>query len=471
MTEVHLDPVKAHFNLIAKDYDHWKQKNAYYYTSIKSFVRKNIRPGSRILELGCATGEILASSRPEVGVGVDVSPEMIRIARDKFPQYTFVCSAIEDFHDDRPFDYIIMADLVDHVYDLIDIFERVHEFCHPETKIILTTINPWWEPIFSMAEKIGAKMPEGPHNFIEKRNLAKFVEFLDFSISYSGYLLLFPKRIPLLSFLANTIGVKIWGLNKLSSVQYMILRSMPRNETDLGYGCSIVIPCYNEAENIREAIQRIPDMGKKTEIIVVNDGSKDDTARIVQEMQKDSPNLKLIDYQPNKGKGYAVKQGFEAATQEILMILDADMTVPPEELERFFLLLNKGLCDFVNGTRMMYPMQEQAMRFLNLLGNKVFSLILSFITGQTLTDTLCGTKAFYKKDLGQMQLGLDKWGDYDLLFGAAKMGHRIMEIPVHYKARTAGESKMKTFRHGLHLLHACWRGFLELILDREPPSG
>lgn len=463
---ISVESVRRHFDVIAKDYDKWKKKNAYYYNNIKALVRKVVRPDSKVLEIGCATGEILAETNPALGVGIDVSPEMIKLAKEKFPQYTFISSPVETFQYNEKFDCIIMVDLVDRVHDIIDIFESVYKFCHSRTKIILTTINPWWEPVLSFMEKIGAKMPEGPHNFIEKRNLLKLIEYLDFSISYSGYMLLFPKYLPLLSFLANTIGVKIWGINKFSFVQYMILHPLPKNEDDIGLGCSVVIPCYNEAQNIKDAIKRVPKMGKATEIIVVNDGSKDGTANIVQKLKKDYSNLKLIDYSPNKGKGFAVKQAFDQATQEILMILDADMSVPPEELPRFFALLNKGICDFVNGTRMLYPVQNQAMRFLNLIGNKIFALIMTFIVGQHLTDTLCGTKALYKKDYQNISMGLDKWGDFDLLFGAAKLGNKIMEMPVHYMRRKAGESKMKSFRHGLHLLRACFRGFKELILTR-----
>ncbi len=341
-----------------------------------------------------------------------------------------------------------LADLIDHVYDVLLVLERAHKFCHPTTRVIITTINPWWEPVLVLMEKIGAKMPEGPHNFIERRNLTKFIEFLDFSINEYGYLLLFPKYIPFFSWIANTVGVRIWGLNKFSFVHYMVLRPLPKNNTDLGLGCSVVIPCYNEEANIGEAIRRTPIMGRATEIIVVNDGSIDKTATVVRGLMDTYKNVKLIDYSPNRGKGYAVWQGLEAATLQVVIILDADMSVMPEELPRFFNLLNKGICDFINGTRMVYPMQKQSMRFLNLLGNKVFGLIMTFIAGRHITDTLCGTKAMYKKDCQYIKMGFDKWGDFDLLFGAAKLGHKIMEIPVHYMARRSGESKMKVFSHG-----------------------
>ena len=451
--------------MIAKEYDKWKKKNVYYYDNLKSLIRNTVRPDSRVLEIGCATGEILASAKPSRGVGIDLSPEMIKLAKEKFPQYAFHCCSIEEFESQEKFDYIIMVDLIDHVYDIIDVFEKAYKFCHPATKIILSTINPWWEPVLSLMAKIGAKMPEGPHNFVEKRNLTKIIEFLDFSISYSGYMLLLPKRIPIISFLVNAIGTRIWGINKFSFVQYMVIQPLPENKNDLGFSCSVIIPCYNEAGNIEEAVRRIPKMGRETEIIVVNDGSKDQTANIANRLKQDYPNLKLIDYSPNKGKGYAVKQGFEAASKEVLMILDADMSVPPEELPRFFKLLNKGICDFVNGTRIVYPMQSQAMRFLNLLGNKIFALIMTFISKQHLTDTLCGTKALYKKDYRYIKMGQDKWGDFDLLFGAAKLGNKIMEMPVHYMSRKTGESKMKSFKHGFHLLWVCFKGFKELVLD------
>jgi ubiquinone/menaquinone biosynthesis C-methylase UbiE len=457
--------VEEHFDEVAKKYDYWKNKNWYYYETIKSFIGRIIPEGASVLEVGCGTGEILASVKPSRGVGIDISSEMTKIAARKFPQYDFIHAPIEELKINEKFDYVIMVDVVDHVYDVMDVFENLFKFCKPTTQIILTTINPWWDPILMLMEKIGAKMPEGPHNFIEKRNLSKMVELLDFSISYSGYMLLFPKYIPVLSFLANSLGTRMWGISKCSAVQYMIIQPTVKNKTDLGYGCSVIIPCYNEAGNIEEAVKRVPQMGRGTEVVVVNDGSKDKTAEIVRGLQL--PHVTLIDYSPNRGKGNAVKAGFDAAQNEVIMILDADISTPPEELPRFFNPLNQGRCQFVNGTRLVYPMQEQAMRTLNLFGNKLFGMIMSFITQQHLTDTLCGTKALLKSDFKRMSWGLDKWGDFDLLFGAAKIGSKIMEVPVHYKSRKADKSKMNSFRHGLHLLRACFLGFRELVFVKS----
>ncbi|MCK5082007.1 MAG: glycosyltransferase, partial [Candidatus Omnitrophica bacterium] len=341
------ESVEEHFDKIAPDYDDWKRKNSYYYSTIKAFISRIIPPGSNVLEVGCGTGDILASMAPARGVGIDISKKMVELASEKYPRYTFIHSPIENLELEEKFDYIVMVDVVDHVYDVMDVFKQVHKFCKPTTRIILTTINPWWDPILSVMEKLGAKMPEGPHNFIEKCNLKRMAEVEDFSVSYSGYHLLFPKKIPILSFLANSIGVRTWLINKFSSVQYMIMQTLPRNTTNLDLGCSVIIPCHNEEDNIQEAIKRVPHMGKGTEIVVVDDGSNDSTSQKVKEMMEFYPNLKLVTYPNNEGKGAAVKKGFEAATKEVVMVLGADLSVSPEELPRFFEPLNKGICQFV----------------------------------------------------------------------------------------------------------------------------
>ena len=456
--------ITKYFDYISQDYPKWHDKNKYYYDNIKGLVKNHVDPSCKILEIGCGTGEILNSCNPKQGVGIDISPEMIKIAKERHPEHTFICSSIEDFQCDHTFDFIILTDVLVYVYDILEVFNAIHRISHPGTKIIVTTLNPWWEPIVFLTKKIKAHIPEGPHNFIEKAHISNIVKTMNFNVNCSGYLLLAPFNIPIISSIFNSFGVRLLGLKKLSSVQYLIIQPTPKNDITLNYGCSVIIPCYNEEGNIENGIRRMPSMGKYTEIIVVNDGSTDNTASIVNNLKNEFPNLKLIDYKDNKGKGHAVDAGFSAATQEIIMILDADLSVAPEELPRFFDPLNKGQCQFVNGSRLVYPMENKAMRSLNLIGNKVFGIIMSFITNQKLTDTLCGTKALYKKDYERINMGVDKWGDFDLLFGAAKLGNKIIEVPVHYKDRLAGESKMKTLQHGFHLLKACYRGFKDLII-------
>lgn len=227
--------------------------------------------------------------------------------------------------------------------------------------------------------------------------------------------------------------------------------------------CSVIIPCYNEELNIKECIERVPELGKQTEIIVVDDGSTDNTAKIVRDVcDIGDKSVNLISYTKNKGKGVATRIGFDHASGDILMILDADMTVPPEELVLFFNLLTKTKAEFANGTRMVYPLEGQAMKTLHIIGNKIFSKIFTWLLSQHITDTLCGTKALFKTDYNKIKMNNGSWPDFDLLFGGAELGLRIIEVPVHYKERLRGESKMRTFKHGLLLLKMCLWGFIRL---------
>lgn len=220
------------------------------------------------------------------------------------------------------------------------------------------------------------------------------------------------------------------------------------------YLITVVIPCYNEEGNIEECIKRVPKLGNKTEILVVDDGSKDQTAAIVNKLKKRFSNLKLLSYKPNKGKGFAVNAGMKKSSGEILVILDADMTVPPEELPKFISPLISGKAGFTNGTRFKKAMEKGAMKKFNFAGNKLMGKLFSLAINQQITDSLCGTKALFKKDFLKMG-GIDPndpWSDFSLIFGAAKLGLKIKEIPVTYKKRLAGKSKMKLLQHGSKLL-------------------
>ncbi|NIR48835.1 glycosyltransferase family 2 protein, partial [candidate division KSB1 bacterium] len=237
------------------------------------------------------------------------------------------------------------------------------------------------------------------------------------------------------------------------------------------YSCSVIIPCYNEAENIQEAVERIPQIAEFTEIIVVDDGSIDGTAEIVTDLMVDHDNLRLISYSPNRGKGPAVKAGFDAASGDVLMILDADMTVPPEELQKFFTPISEGKADFVNGTRFISSMETQAMRRLNWYGNKVFAFLFSWLLGQKVTDTLCGTKSLLRSNYQNIEMNHCRWGDFDLLIGAAKLDLKIMEVPIVYRRRLAGESHMKPFKHGFLFFKTFLHGVKQVKLGRNQANG
>jgi glycosyltransferase involved in cell wall biosynthesis len=226
----------------------------------------------------------------------------------------------------------------------------------------------------------------------------------------------------------------------------------------------VIVPCRNEAGNIADIVKRTPTLGTGTELIFVDGNSNDGTVERIQEeiaRYRGPHTIRLIHQGEGRGKGDAVRKGFEAATGEALMILDADITVDPEALPKFYDAIAGGHGEFINGSRMVYPMERQAMRILNLIGNKVFGMIFTWLLEQRLRDTLCGTKVLWKRDYEKIKAGrsyfgeFDPFGDFDLLFGAAKLNLKIVEVPVRYRDRTYGETKIKRFRHGLLLLRMC----------------
>ncbi len=241
-------------------------------------------------------------------------------------------------------------------------------------------------------------------------------------------------------------------------------RATALSKTDLT--CSVIIPWYNEVDNIANALRRVPELRCRTEVIVVDDGSTDGTAEVVRALMPQSSHLRLIAYAPNRGKGYAVQQGFAAARGDILLILDADMSVPPEDLPKFVAPLMSGRARFVNGTRMVYSMERGAMGWIHRLGNRIFNRLVSWLIGQRITDSLCGTKALFREDWRRIPMQDTSWGDFDLLFGAALLNLPLVEVPIHYRRRVAGKSKMQPFRHGLILLQVCAAWFLRLVFNR-----
>ncbi len=268
-----------------------------------------------------------------------------------------------------------------------------------------------------------------------------------------------PAAIPLLAGLCNRFLVHLPILRHLATYNALIARPMalprPANPS-----LSVVVPARNEAGNIEDAIRRIPDLGAFTELIFIEGGSIDNTWEVMEEMQRKYEGKRRIRIarQPGKGKNDAVKLGFSLAEGDLLTIVDADLTMPPEELPKFYEAVVDGKCEFANGSRLVYPMENEAMRFFNILGNHFFALAFSWLLGQRLKDTLCGTKMLSRKAYASLDANrgyfgdFDPFGDFDLLFGAAKLQLKIRDIPIHYKARVYGDTNISCWRHGMILL-------------------
>lgn len=229
---------------------------------------------------------------------------------------------------------------------------------------------------------------------------------------------------------------------------------------------SIIIPCYNEEGNIQQCLRRIPPLEIESEYVVVNDGSNDNTRQKVLEIMQGDPRVRLVVLDCNQGKAKAVKAGIEQARGKIVMILDADMTVRPEDIPLFLGAVLQEKDVLVTGTRFVYPFDKKAMRWINRISNRITAWLFSRFLKTKITDTLCGTKALWREEALKMPLGRDRWGDFDFLLGAGWQGLKIIEIPIHYQPRLSGKSSMKVFPDGFLLFKSCLRaGYL---LSRRP---
>lgn len=449
-----------YFNSIAPQRDFWKQKANFYHQSIENFIKFIIPPQKKVLEIGCSTGDLLATVKPTYGLGIDLAEEMVKIAQKKYPKYKFLAADAQNIQVGEKFDYVIFSDLIGNLDDIQLSFEQLHKVIDDQSRIIITYYNFLWEPILNLATSWGLKMPQPTQNWLSNNDITILLYLSDLEVVKQGALLLLPIHIPILSNFLNRFVAKLPGFKQLCLVQYFIIRKKPTSYSDQDFTVSVIIPARNEKENIEQVILRIPKLGKSTEIIFVEGGSKDQTKNQIRSMIKKyrQKNIILVNQGNGIGKADAVRRGFAKAKGEILMILDADLTVAPETLIKFYneLRLRKG--ELIIGSRLVYPMEKQAMRFLNILGNKFFSLIFSFLLDQKIKDTLCGTKVLFKNDYQAIAKNrkyfgdFDPFGDFDLIFGASKLNLKILEIPVRYQARTYGETNISRFKHGLLLL-------------------
>ena len=463
--------IKEYFERVAPSWEHWQRRNSFYHASMRDLIGGMIPPGSRVLELGSGTGDLLASLKPRRGIGLNLADGLTERARQKYPEFEFHTIEVDSTNLPPTFepDYVVMTNMLDYVYDVWDMLEGLKPAIRENTLLIVTTNNPLWAPLLRLASKLGLRIPDSPRNFITNRDICSVLSLQGFSIVEEGLSLPVPKRVPLLGPLLNAILPELPVIRFTSSIQYIAARlRVPRSRLS----CSVVIPCHNEAENIMECVRRVPSMGAWTEIIVVDDGSEDGTKNRVQDLLSSDPRVRLIILEKNQGKAAAVRAGFGAARGEVLMILDADMAVSPEELPKFLIPLQDGNADFVNGTRLIYPMEGKAMKMANFLGNKGFCLLASKVLRQRVSDTLCGTKAFFRRDYERMPIGgQERWGDFDVLFGAARLKLRVLELPVHYTERRAGKSKMRVIVDGWRFLRACMFGWRMLRFPQKLPWG
>jgi ubiquinone/menaquinone biosynthesis C-methylase UbiE len=466
---VYKESIKAHFNRIAPVWEYWHSRNHFYHAMMRQIVQGMVPPHMTVLELGSGTGDLLVALEPTRGVGLNFDQALTERARQKYPHLEFHTVEVDEVKAPDNFcpQYVVMTNMLDFVYDVWDQLENLKHLVSDGTLLVITTNNPLWAPPLRLASKIGLRIPDSPRNFITNKDIRSVLELQGFDVVEEGLALPIPKRIPIVGDILNAVLPELPVLQFTSSIQYIAARlHVPRPPVS----CSVIIPCHNEEGNIAECVRRVPNMGSWTEIVVVDDGSTDRTRKRIQEIMRTDSRVRLIAFDGNQGKANAVRAGFQAARGDVLMILDADMAVMPEDLPKFLRPLQNGTADFINGTRLVYPMEGRAMRIANFLGNKAFCYLASWIIRQRVSDTLCGTKALFKRDYMRMPLGgKERWGDFDLLFGGARLRLRILEIPVHYQERRAGASKMRAMREGWRFLRACWHGWRMLRFPEKVP--
>jgi SAM-dependent methyltransferase len=448
------------------------ERNRSFHTEDEKYLRFLIPEGMEVLEVGCATGRLLAALKPSRGVGVDLSPEMIEVARADYPQLTFTVGDIEDSSVQAslagPFDFIVLSDTIGFLEDCQSTLRGLRTLCDGDTRLIIAYRNYLWAPILKFGEMVGLRMPQPVDNWLRPADIANILALVDFEIVREDWRQLIPLRLFGIGTLINRFIGTMPGIRRLCLRNYLVGRPLnlrPRRPESL----TVVVPCRNERGNIEPILRRIPQVAPDLEIIFVEGGSSDGTYQEVERLIPLFPgrDVKLL-RQDGKGKGNAVFRGFAAARGEVLMILDADISVAPEDLPKFYEAIVTDKAEFVNGSRLVYPVEKDAMQLLNRIANHIFSLLFSWLTNQRFTDTLCGTKALRRRhyDLicaNRHYFGdFDPFGDFDLIFGAAKLNLKIVEIPVPYGARSYGTTNISRFSHGWLLLRMVVFAFFKL---------
>ena len=441
-----------------------RRSHRYYYDYLTRILRVRVPEGQRVLDLGCGAGHLLAALAPSEGVGIDVAPSAVRDARERYGggALRFLEGDLSDpallAQAGGPFDTILLVNVVTHLHDVQAALEALHAVAHPRTRVLIYSYSRLWQPLLRLAETLGMKYVQPPEAWLPPEEIKSMLALADFEVVRDDAHLVCPVRVPLVADLVNRYAGRLPLVDGLSLVFGIIARPAGK-PSRARHSVSVVIPCRNEAGHIRPLVDSLPQLPAGSEFLFVEGHSTDDTAAVIQQAIAERPELPLRFFvQPGRGKGDAVRFGFAQAKGELLLILDSDMGVAPADIPKFTAALERGKCEMVNGSRLVYPMEGRAMRFLNLLANKFFALLFSWLLGQQVRDTLCGTKALLRSDYERIAANrsyfgdFDPFGDFDLLFGAARLNLRISDLAVRYHERRYGETNISRFRHGWLLL-------------------
>ncbi len=458
MTDKYILQRIAHWDSVAKN-TQLKKFSKFYQKLLCHYYKFFIPPGLRILELGSGQGDLLHSLQPTRGLGIDFSATMVSKASSKYPDLEFLCADAHTAEFQEQFDIIILSDIVNDCEDVQRLLQNIKQNCHERTRIIINYFNNAWRIPLTVARRLKLAKPLLEQNWLSPQDIKNFLGLCGFEEISSRAFIALPLPIPLLSNFINRFIVHFFPFSLFALTNFSISRPAPKRKNIDELTISVIIAARNEAGHIEELLNRIPKIGKKTEIIFVEGGSSDNTYNVIEQNIAASESQNIFLYrQQGKGKGDAVRLGFQKATGDVVLILDADMTVRPENLSRFVQALADGKGEFINGVRLVYPMEDEAMRFFNILGNKFFSFAFSWLLNQHIKDTLCGTKVMWRNDYVMLAKNrhyfgeFDPFGDFDLIFGAAKMNLKLIDLPIRYQTRRYGTTNISRWSSGWLLL-------------------
>lgn len=448
----------SYFDTHAQQRAGWRRRNSFYYKDVESFIQFLVPSGSSVLHAGADSAALLTALAPKQGLGIHPSERTIAQIDSVHDTLSFRRSELADVTE--TFDYVIFSDILGHVDDVETVLREASNRIPWNGRIIITQYSALWEPILDFASKIGLRMPRVKQSWLSGGDLENFARLAGLEAVRRGTRVLVPLYIPLVSTFFNKYLGNIFPFTRLGLYHYLVLRKQNARTSIEKPTLSIVVPARNEAGMIDTILRDLTALDCMTELIFVEGHSSDKTYEAIERAVSSYRGDTKILYtkQSGKGKGDAVRKGFDMARSDIITIFDADMTVPAADIPKFYRAIVGNRGDFINGSRLVYPLEKQSMRFLNFLGNKFFSLAFSWLLGTRVKDTLCGTKMLWYEDYQAIQRGraffgeFDPFGDFDLLFGVSKLNRKIIDMPVHYGERTYGTTNIQRWRHGWLLL-------------------
>ena len=463
-----LDEVRRFYESHHDGIEASRRRHRYFYDYLTRVLRVRIPEGLRVLDLGCGSGHLLSALKPSHGVGIDISSPAIRTARELYgnEKLRFLEGDAAEpavlAQAGGSFDVILLVNLVTHLTDVQAALEALQAVSHARTRVLIYSYSRVWQPFLRLAELVGMKYRQPPEAWLPPEEIKNMLSLADFEVVRDDANIVAPLWLPLVSNLLNRYVGHLPLIEALSLMFGIIARPAPSRSAGrrpANPTVSVVVPCRNESGHIRPLVERLPDLPEGSEVLFVEGGSTDDTEAVIRQVVDENPDrgFRLLK-QPGRGKGDAVRFAFAQAKADVVLILDSDMGVAPADIPKFVTALARGKGEMVNGSRLVYPMEGKAMRFLNLLANKTFALLFTWLLGQQVRDTLCGTKVLWREDYERISANrsyfgdFDPFGDFDLLFGASRLDLRIVDVAIRYHERTYGETNISRFRHGWLLL-------------------